>query len=74
MSPKRFNPTAGGSKAAEVARPAVPSPEETRRMSAEKEKKIKKSVPPPEAVQAKIRGLVGQLAGKDTHSVGTGAP
>ena len=67
-------PPPGGTKAVDSERPAVPSPEETRRMLAEKEKKIKKSVPPPEAVQAKIRGLVGQLAGKDTHSVGTGAP
>jgi hypothetical protein len=35
-------------------------------MSAEKEEKIKQAVPMPEELRAKMRGLVGKLAGKDT--------
>jgi hypothetical protein len=66
-------PPPGGSKGAGSAHNSVPSVEETRRMLAEKDKQLKKSVPPPAEVLAKIRGLTGQLAGKDTHSVGTGA-
>ena len=67
-------PLPGGSKAAESARPAVPTPEETRRMLAEKEEVLKRSVPMPEELRARIRGLAGQLAGKDAHCVGTGTP
>ena len=67
-------PPPGVQKAAESAWPAAPSVEETRKMLAEKDKKIKAAVPPPEEVKAKMRGLAGQLAGKDTHSAGTGAP
>ena len=59
-------PAQGGSKGAEAARVPVPSPEDTRRMLAEKDEKLKAAVPPPEAVRAKIRGLAGQLAGKET--------
>jgi len=59
-------PPPGSPKAAESARPSVPSVEETRRMSAEKEEKIKQAVPMPEELRAKMRGLVGKLAGKDT--------
>jgi hypothetical protein len=47
--------------------------EEARKILPEKDKKIKAAVPPPEDVKAKMRGLAGQLAGKDTHSAGTGA-
>ena len=59
-------PPQGGAGGKDAARPPVPSPEETRRMLAEKEEKLKTAVPPPETVRAKIRGLAGQLAGKDT--------
>ena len=58
-------PPAGGAKAAEAGRRAVKSPEETRRMLAEKEKELKNAVPPPESVRAKIKGLAGQLGGKE---------
>jgi hypothetical protein len=34
-------------------------------MLAEKDKKLKNTVPPPKVVQAKIRSLAGQLAKKD---------
>jgi hypothetical protein len=39
----------------------------------EKEKTLNTTVPPPEALRAKMRVLAAQLAGKDTYSVGTGA-
>jgi hypothetical protein len=39
--------------------------EETRRVSAEMEEKIKQAVPMPEELRAKMRGLVGKLAGKE---------
>jgi len=60
-------PPPGGSKAAESTRPAVPSVEETRRMLDEKDKALKRSTPMPEELRAKIRGLAGQLAGKDAR-------
>jgi hypothetical protein len=59
-------PPFGGSKASESARPAVPSPEETRRMLDEKDKLNKRATPMPDEVRAKIRGLTGQLARKET--------
>ena len=58
-------PPPGVPKGTEVTRVPVPSPEETRRMLAEKDEKLKNTVPPPKVVQAKIRGLTGKLAGKD---------
>jgi hypothetical protein len=58
-------PSPGVPKSRESARPAVPSPAETRRMLAEKEKLIKQATPMPEELRAKIRALAGQLAGKD---------
>jgi hypothetical protein len=58
-------PPPGGPRGKEPTRPPVPSPEETRRMLAEKDEKLKNTVPPPKVVQAKIRGLTGKLAGKD---------
>jgi hypothetical protein len=60
-------PPLGGSKTAESARPAVPSPEVTRRMLAEKDKIIQRATPMPEELRAKIRGLAGQFAGKDSR-------
>jgi hypothetical protein len=67
-------PPGGGSKGAEAERPAAPSPEQTRRMLAEKEKQLKKAVPPPVDVRAKMRTLAEKMAGKDAHCVGTGSP
>ena len=58
-------PPPGVLRGTELARPPVPSPEETRKMLAEKDEKLKNTVPPPKVVQAKIRGLTGKLAGKD---------
>jgi len=58
-------PPSGGAGEKETRSPRVPSPEATRRMLAEKDEKLKKAVPPPKEVQARIRGLTGQLAGKD---------
>ena len=43
----------------------MPTPEETRRMLAEKDKLIKQATPMPEELRAKIRGLAGQMARKD---------
>ena len=60
-------PPPGGAKIAESARPAVPSPEVTRQMLAEKDKIIQRATPMPEELRAKIRGLAGQLAGKETR-------
>ena len=42
----------------------VPSPEETRRMVAEREEKVRSAVPPPEDIQARMRGLQQRLARK----------
>ena len=64
-------PPPGAPKVAESMRPAAPSVEETRKMLDEKDKKLKAAVPPPEEVQAKMRGLGGKLTGKNAHSVGT---
>jgi hypothetical protein len=58
-------PPSGGRKVAESARPAVPSPQETRRMLDEQAEKLNQAVPMPEEVRAKMRGLAGQLAGKE---------
>jgi hypothetical protein len=58
-------PPPGGSKSSGPARPAVPTPEQTRRMLAEKDKLIKQATPMPEELRAKIRGLAGQMARKD---------
>ncbi len=58
-------PPPGAPKAAGSARPAVASPEETRRMLAEKDKLISRATPMPEELRAKIRGLAGQMAGKE---------
>jgi hypothetical protein len=58
-------PTPGGSKATESVRPPVPSPQETRRMLDEQDEKLKQAVPMPEEVRERMRGLVGQLAGKE---------
>jgi len=66
-------PPPGGSKAVDGGRLAAPSPEEVRRMLAENEEKLKGVVPMPEELRAKMRGLAGKLAGKDTHRVDTGA-
>jgi hypothetical protein len=58
-------PVQGGSMISETRRPAAPSPEETRRMLAEKDEKLRQAVPMPEEVRAKIRGLTTQKAGKE---------
>jgi hypothetical protein len=58
------SPPLGAPRAAESARPSVPSAEQTRRMLAEKDKLIQQATPMPEELRTKIRGLAGQLAGK----------
>jgi hypothetical protein len=74
----RSIPAPGGPKNPGSARPAVPTPEETRRMLAEKDEKLKQSVPMPGELRAKMRNLKEQLAGKDADEVGkpgeTGSP
>ena len=60
-------PPPGGSKGFESSHPAVPSPQETRRMLAEKDEKCKSAVPPPEELRARMRGLKEHLAGKDAR-------
>jgi hypothetical protein len=52
-------PPPGGPKVSEPAHATVPSPEETRRMLAEKDEIFKNTVPPPENVRARIRSLAG---------------
>lgn len=59
---KSFPPT-GAQKTAETARPAGPSVAETRKMLAEKDEMLKKAVPPPAGVLAKIHSLKKQLEG-----------
>jgi hypothetical protein len=59
-------PPPGAAKSSGPACPAVPTPEETRRMLAEKDKLIKQATPMPEELRAKIRGLAGQMARKDS--------
>jgi hypothetical protein len=59
-------PPPGGSRATEPERVPVPSLEETRRMLAERDEKLKNTVPPPKDVRAKIRSPTGQFAVKDT--------
>ena len=58
-------PSQGGSKVPESTRPAVASPEETRRMLAEKDEALRQAVPIPEELRAKIRGLAMKKAGKE---------
>ena len=49
----------------EATRPAVPTPEETRRMLAEKDEILKQAVPMPEEIRAKLRGLAKKMGGKE---------
>ena len=49
------------------ARPAVPTPEETRRMLDERDEKIRQAVPMPEELRRKMRGLKEKLAVKDAR-------
>jgi hypothetical protein len=58
-------PLQGDPKRPESAHPAIASPEETRRMLAEKDEILRKAVPMPEEVRAKIRGLAVKKAGKE---------
>jgi hypothetical protein len=55
----------GGKKSPENPRPAIASPEETRRMLNEKDKILKEAVPMPEEVRAKLRGLASKMGGKE---------
>ena len=58
-------PVQGGPMAEEPKRAAVASPDETRRMLAEKEAKLKQAVTMPEEVREKMRNLARQKAGKE---------
>ncbi|MGB8212262.1 MAG: hypothetical protein WCE68_01770 [Anaerolineales bacterium] len=57
-------PPQSAPKAGEPPRPAVPSPEETRRMLAEKDQISQAAVPPPKELRAKIQDLKGKLESK----------
>jgi len=58
-------PPTGGLRVSEPVCAPVQSPEETRRMLAEKDEKLKNTIPPPENVWLKFRSLAWQLARKD---------
>lgn len=49
----------------EPAFPAIPSPELTRQMLAEKQQKLRQALPLPEKVLARIRGLARPKAEKE---------
>ena len=55
----------GGPKGAEAMRPAIATPEETRRMLDKKDEILKQAVPMPEEVRAKLRGLAKKMGGKE---------
>ena len=61
----RSIPPSGGPKAPGPARPAIPTPAETRRMLAERDEQLKAAVPPPPGLREKMRSLKEQLAGRD---------
>ena len=58
-------PAPASSKDGEPGRPMIPSPEETRRMLAEKEQALKQAVPMPEEVRERIHSLARKKAGKE---------
>ena len=59
----RSIPAPGGPKSSGPVRPAAPSPEETRRKLTERDEKIKRAVPAPPELRAKMRSLKEHLAG-----------
>ncbi len=58
-------PSQASSATAGAGHAPVPSPGDTLRMLAEKDEKLKQTVPPPEELRAKMRRLAGQLEGKN---------
>jgi hypothetical protein len=61
----RAIPPPGGPKSGGPAHPAVPTPEQTRRMLDERDEKAKHAVPMPEDLRRKMHGLKEKLASKD---------